>query len=339
VLAGGSGPGDEAGFHPGKHAILTKAFAEDLALEMDSFDFSVDGQPVQQDMPEVRVQAERRFTLGDEYLEVEDGRVKKLLRTHERISGASTASISDGEEEEHTAQLTSELEDAVVRFEWNEERQEYDRSFEEGGTGVEEHLNHLEPEADFLAFLPQGPVDKDDAWEVDASALGRVFAPGGDLRLTPASLGDEPYVEMEMPPMIGAAITSLAQSGSAWEGTIKAKYAGAAEEDGVRLGRIELEVDATAEVDLTDLYARSVESLGQDFGFTFDEMRLRWKLSGRGHLLWDLAGGHAHAFELESDADVEAHLGWKQRVADREVGIESVYRLSGASQVKMALER
>ena len=80
----------------------------------------------------------------------------------------------------------------MVRFEWDEEKGEYRRSFEEGGTGDDAHLLALEPEADFLAFLPAGAVEVDAAWDVDPSALGRAFAPGGDLRLLPSSLGVSP---------------------------------------------------------------------------------------------------------------------------------------------------
>jgi hypothetical protein len=50
----------------------------------------------------------------------------------------------------------------VVRFEWDEEKGEYRRSFEEGGTGDDAHLLALEPEADFLAFLPAGAVEVDE---------------------------------------------------------------------------------------------------------------------------------------------------------------------------------
>jgi len=340
TLAASAGPGDEAAFHPGRHAILTKAFAEDLEVELDSFEVRVDGEPMEEGAPDVRVKVARRVTLGDDYLDVEAGRVKKLTRTHELLSGEAVIVLEEqGEREEHTATLASDLEESVVLFEWNEERGEYDRKFEEGGTGNDEHLARLEPDADFLGFLPEGAVDEDDTWQVDAAALGRVLAPGGDVRLIPSSLGEAPYINLEMPGMIGAALTSLGEAGDAWKGTVKAKYAGAREEDGVRLGRIELEVEATCEADLQDACERAVEALAQDFEFTFTGMELDWKLSGRGELLWDLNGGHVHAFKLDSEVEIEARLSWKQPVLDQEVEIEAVYRLSGTARSTLALER
>lgn len=338
LLAPGPRPRDEAAFHPGEHLALTKVWAEDLALELDSFEMELDGQPVEWEPPVIRVSSARRATLADEYLEVAEARVTRLQRTLRDLSGEVGVALEGDEPEEHAAHLASALEDAVVRFEWDEEKGEYRRSFEEGGTGDDAHLLALEPEADFLAFLPAGAVEVDAAWDVDPSALGRAFAPGGDLRLLPSSLGDEPYVTLQPPIMLGSCVTSLADAGGDWEGTVKATYAGAVVQDGVRVGRIALEIDATASADLAERYTRAVEGLQGGIEVDFSAMEVAWKLTGTGELLWDLAAGHVHAFALDAKVELEAKLAWRQPLAGKEVLLEGTYELSGTARSNLTLE-
>jgi hypothetical protein len=335
----GPRPGDEADFHPAEHLVLTKTCAEELSLELDSFDMELDGEPVAWEPPLIEVRTARRATLADGYLELKEGRVTHLERTLKGLAGAVAVTIEGDEPEEHEASLASALEDAVVRFEWDDERGEYRRSFEEGGTGDDAHLAALEPEADFLAFLPAGPVEVDAAWDVDPSALGRVFAPGGDLRLLPSSLGDEPYVTLQPAIMLGTCVTSLADAGGDWRGTVRATYAGAAQQDGVRVGRIALELEVTASADLAQRTARALEALEDELEVDFSGLEVAWKLSGTGELLWDLAAGHVHAFALDGEVELEAKLGWRQPMAGKEVLLEGTYELSGTARSTLTLER
>ncbi|MEM7306728.1 MAG: hypothetical protein AAF682_08660 [Planctomycetota bacterium] len=327
---------DEAGFAPAGFTVLTKNYVEETSLEVDSFEVLVDGAPMEQELPEVSMTAERRVTLSDEYEEVADGRVRKLLRTYEGLMTETTVSLDDGDLEEHTATAASELEDATVRFEWDEDSGEYRRSLEEGG-GDEEVLGRLVQEADFLGFLPDDAVEEDDEWEVDPDALARVFAAGGDLAIEPTSLGDERYVNMEVPAMLASTLTNLGEADGDYDGKIEAKYNGADEIDGVAVGRIGFAVDASVELDLGERLVRATDSFGEDLDFNFEDFLLTWNLDGEGELLWNLEAGHVHSFRWAGDVELEAELGWAQAFFDQELGMRGVYRLSGTSSLQMTL--
>jgi hypothetical protein len=329
---------DEPAFAPGAHAILTKSFTEQTTLEIDAFEVRVNGETLEQDPADVRLETVRRVRFTDEYAEVEAGRILDLLRTFDQIGADVQVAVELGESEEHALELESELEGAVVRFEWDADEGEYLRSFEEGGTGDDEHLAALELDADLVGFLPTEPIEVDDTWEVDPVHLGRAFAPSGDLRLVADSLGSEPYRLLDREAMLGALQTALGATDDAWEGEVSARYAGAGEVDGVQVGTIALEIDVTCEARQLDRLRRMIEHLGLGSGEDFSDLTLEWRAVGTGELLWNLERGHVHAFHAEVDLTVEAHLAQTQSFGEQEVEIEGFYELSGRAAVTLETE-
>ena len=330
ALCLGAGPaGDEPAFAPGRYTVLTKSYTEETQLEVDSFDILVDGVPMEQELPEVTVDLTRSVVFSDEYQELGEGRVNKLLRTFEELGSESTVVVDFGEVEEHTATTASRLQDATVLFEWRPEDERYEKTFEEGG-GDEALLEGLAQDADLLGFLPAGPVDEGDEWEVDPAALGLVLAPGGDLWLVPDDFGDEPYVNLELPAMVAATVTHLGEAGDL-SGTIGATYTGRDEVEGVSVGRIELELEVILDADLTESLKRAADAIGGDLPYTMDELQVEWSLQGSGELLWNLEAGHAYSFRWEGDVELAVALGWTQEMFEQELTLEGRYSLSGTS--------
>jgi hypothetical protein len=330
---------DQAGFHPKESEVLRKAFRSEVTLELDALEIRMGGEPVPEEMPEVAIRTERRRVLEDEYEDVADGRVLRLLRTLPELAGTSTVTLDrDGAHEEHAVKHKSALQDAVVLFEWNEELGEYQRSFEQGGDDTQ-RLETLELDADLLGFLPPGPVEKGDTWSVDPRVLESVFAPGGDVGILPAELSGDPFADLELPVVVGGTLTSLGEAEEAFAGSLEATYTGSEELDGVRVGRIEFEVDARASVDLAERLEQALENVAAGEGFDLRSYSQEWKLGGKGELLWDLKEGHAHALTLELEVELEAHLGWTVGFMDQELDLDGQYTLSGNAKAEMALAR
>jgi hypothetical protein len=329
---------DEPAFTPRDHAILTKTYTEHTRLEVDSFEVRVDGDPMEQAVPAAELTVTRHVVIGDEYAKVEGGKILDLLRSFEELRGTVAVSVDEGGREEHDVRVSSALEGAIVRFEWDAEREEYARSFEEGGTGDDDHLARLEIDTDLTGFLPSGSVAVGATWSVEPKHLGRVFAPSGDLRLLAADMGDEPYVVLDKEAMFAALQSSLGELGDGWQGEIEARYRGNGEEDGVTVGRIELEIDVTCDGDLLERLERTIDHLGLGTGNTFTGLRLNWAIAGKGELVWDLDSGHARSFWCEGQVEMRAHLAYTQPFLDQEMQIEADYAVSGETRVELGVE-
>jgi len=337
LLLASPGSIDEAAFSPRSHLILTKTYTEATSLEVDSFEITMNGEPMQQEVPEASVEARRRIVFADEYASVEEGKILILERAFEELEGTTAVALLEGDEE-HQARHASEFEGALVRFEWDADEEAYVRSFEEGGSGDDEHLAALDLDTDLTGFLPEGGVASGDTWTVDASALNGVFAPSGDLRLLGEDLGDAAYTFLDKEAMFAAMQTSLGEISDAWEGEIEATYVGSAEEDGMNVGTIELAIDVTVEADLLGGLKRTIEHLGSGDADVFQALDMDWTLSGTGVLKWDLDAGHARGFTLDAEVEMEARLAYVEPFFDERYDIEATYLVSGSTSVEMSVD-
>ena len=94
----------------------------------------------------------------------------------------------------------------------------------------------------------------------------------------------------------------------------------------------------TCSVDHLERLERSREAIGYDAGEEYTQMEFDWSVAGKGELLWDLAGGHAHALRCEAQLGVDVRLGITQPLFDQEVEVQASYALSGESVVTMSLD-
>ena len=324
---------DRPAFAPGAGLRLTKAYAEDTQLTVEAIELTVAGR-TEEPPPGAVLSVARRAVWADEYLDLSGGRVERLRRGFDRLGLRAALSVAEPEPGEIEVRATSPLEGSTVRFEWNAVEGVYDPSFQDGGDSA--LLDDLAIETDLKAFLPDGPVSPDDTWDVDPARLSTVFAPGGDLRFQaggPAPQGGplEPIVA------VAAGLAHLGHPGAVYAGEVRATYRGNREVDGVAVGRIELELDVSAEVELDDALRAAVDRAG-DLGIEPRDLDFAWTLAGEGQLLWNLERGHLHSWVWEGEATLEALLSWDQPAGQGTVPVDARYWLAGASRCTLELD-
>src|SRR5688572_21783469 len=143
------GAGEKVAFQPQPGTSLTKSYTinwdfslEDISLIVDGQDFG--GMMGQFDMD---MKSETRIEITDAYEAVADGRPLELLRTFDELASGFHMEMTPAQTELPEFSSSSALEGKTVSFRWNEEEDEYERSFHEE-SGDEDLLEGLEEDMD-----------------------------------------------------------------------------------------------------------------------------------------------------------------------------------------------
>jgi len=171
-----------------------------------------------------------------------------------------------------------------VRFRWNAEQSEHERSWV-GEPGESDLLAELELDCDALGLLPAGPVERGDAWDIEVDAFELLLGPSGDLHMEPEE--DEEDLERELMDQL--------------DGSVRGTYRGTREQDGRKLAVIFLEAKLRAEVEGEPHPSEEDIELeeGEKLGLAQESLKMELECSGE--LLWDVAAGHMAAVELTGD--------------------------------------
>jgi len=135
-------------------------------------------------------------------------------------------------------------------------------------------------------------------WEIEPEELRNLLAFGGALKL-----------EMEaedMPDLPGFgggnSMPSADQYLGELQGTVTAEYRGTREEEGAKVAVIHLAVAVNSAKDMTDFFREVMANAempeGMDIETEVESVDMEVELEGEATLLWNLAGGHLHSFEL-----------------------------------------
>lgn len=229
----------------------------------------------------------------DEYLSVADGRPQLLRRLIRNMTGHGKVNISGarGRVEERTV-FTSPMKGLSLLLTWVEQEGEYGRMYEELD-GDELLLKELSGDIDLLGLLPSGPVAEGATWEVAASSMRDVLAPGGNLGAIPS---DEGFFPRMMEVGIGGDLADVL--GQRVTGTVLATYTGERIIDDRSLARIELAIDLKSKRDRTGAYRAGMQREERQESATLRHVSLDYTLVGTAELLWDLEGGHFDSFEV-----------------------------------------
>lgn len=286
-------PPDGVGFSPAAATKLQKTFEGSLEFSVDSIRIMVNGE--EQDNPmsgdDQNGTASWTVVITDTFEAVEDGRPTELLRRFVEVSGSAEG--GDGTSEQGSF---DELEGKTVRFAWNDDEGVYDVSYEEG-EGDDDALKVLIPDMDYRSLLPRGDVSKGDEWKVGGDDFLRVLLPGIDVRQA-AESGVE--IEGETIPEAFVELLDEFLKGV----SVTCAYRGTSTADGVEVGEIAIkgEITGTTTIDPRE-FSRDEMDFDGEMEF---EVAIKLPLSGM--LLWDLAGGHFHSFELDGEGTVEMHM-------------------------------
>lgn len=311
LLAPALGAPDELVFGPDEGETVSKRFETVFEVAFDEVQVSGEnkGEEVERTVPmKSSIHREKRIVLGDRYERIVDRRPLAIRRSVEEAHALDDVEIQ-GQPPQHR-EGTSPLEGRDLRVRWNDEDERYDFALdeEEDDEDVDPRLlEDLRPDADFRFLLPGDDVDPGDSWSADGGHLLDLIVPGGDffpflppreIRRPPANA---PQVQLRAP-FAGTTIP-LGQLVRALPGQITVEYAGEAEEDGVRLALLDLEVEAEGDVDVTERLRPHVahgipESVEYEYAHTVE-----LSLSGSGRLRWDVERGVL--FDLEWKAEIQ----------------------------------
>ena len=183
-------------FAPEEETSLSKRIEIASELVLDDMTMVANGQEMDAGMlgMEMTTTATQVVAVTDRYAAVSEGRPTRLVRTFDELSSETFVSMSNAMMGDQDADLegVSDLEGLTVVFAWDDEEEEYSVSFGEDADGDEELLEGLSENLDLRDLLPPGEVSEEDSWEVEASALRNVFAPGGSVKIQPEAMVRHP---------------------------------------------------------------------------------------------------------------------------------------------------
>ena len=227
-----------------------------------------------------------RIRAGNTERMMDGAKPTTLLRTFTEFFGS--AESSDGDAEEGSWE---EIEDATIKFAWDEDEGDYEITFEDGD-GDEDALQALDPDMDYRVLLPEGAVSEGDEWEVAGTEIGSILFPGIDLRR--AADADMELDGEEIPEELIEALENFLDSFE-----VTCTYKGGDE-------AAEIAVAAT----VTDAIDIDPSMLGEDMEEMGGEMELSVEISAEfeGALLWDLASGHFQSMEMTGEGTLGVQM-------------------------------
>lgn len=247
------------------------------------------------------------FVFEDEYVKVADGRPTDLKRTFKSLSTKSTQS---GGEEATEREKTSELTSKTVRFLWDAEKEEYQPKFVED-EGDDSLLAGLDPDLDFLEFLPKKSAKEGDEWDVEGADARILMFPAGDLQLKADDDEDDDDMDTHLRENVGGKLTVT--------------HKGTKEEGGDTLVLLEFRGELTT----------NGESENEKRGTT----TLQIHLDVTGEILWDAKNHHVHSAKMQAkdrtlySTKLELHQG------DESATLEQNLTFEGTATLEFALEK
>ncbi len=260
-------------------------------------------------------EGERFLTVTDAYESVSDERITKLTRTFDRIESSSENAFEfGGNQQEMSNTGSSDVEDATVVFEWDEDDEEYVAESEDVDDDV---LDELPFDLDFTALLPDDEVEEDDEWEIDGETFKTMLSPWEGIPWTYdqsdgesfSDDGDQPEPEIE----------------ETVDGEVVVTFAGTRDEDGVTVAIITLEGEI--QTDRTIDASREFEQ-----GSSTSHQEVSETRTIEGEALWNLDAGHLHSIEIRYETDATGTMESSFQFGDREFNNESDMEQSGSTK-------
>lgn len=318
---------DEPVFAPKADHELGKNFEFELELQLEDLSVKANGQELPSEMVgsgmEEPLSISATIAVTDQFVATKAGRHAELLRTFEALAFEAGSGGSSEKSEDLAG-----LQGTKVRFKWDEEASDYVVSVAEG-SAEQSSVEGLSPDMDLLPLLPGREVEVGATWTVKGADLATVFLPGGMLPLPSSGEAEEfmGVVREELEGQFAQAFKDL---------ELRCKYAGSREEDGQRLGEIEIQFQGKASIDLSEILKNAIAMQAGEVDVEVDlNASLDLDFKGEGSLVWNLGARHVHGFEMSSDMtallDVEADIS----AMGQEQQMEAAAEFSGKASWKL----
>jgi len=334
-------PGDRIRFAPSEGTSVTKTFENTAEFTLQSMSMTMNGQdlPSKPEM-EMTINSDQTVVVTDEYVANREGAPKQLRRSYDELGNTVSIAMKMammGQTQDKSQNLTgeSELEGKKVVFTWDEEKGEYTKAFDPSAE-KEDLLKDLDEDMDLRILLPKDEVKEGESWDIDVKNFASVLAPGGNLSILPKEMTAEDMT-MGMPGM-GSMGDWLR---GALEGEAKATFASLREVEGTKLAVIKIEAKITVSKDMTEMVQEGMKKakLPPEAGeMEIDHMDVDYKLEATGELLWDLSGGHVHAFDMSGPSHVNMDMAMNLSPGGQKMSIEYGMEMSGTTSLKVEVK-
>ena len=329
-------------FQPSEGSTAVKTFESVVEMTLDNMDMAMNGEPSPM-MPEMDMSMTMTstVTVTDEYVKVRENAPAQLRRTFDELGNNVSVSMEiemmgQSQTNDQDIEAASELEGKTVVFTWDADESDYVKKFdpEEEDT---ELLEDLFEDMDLRALLPKDDVSEGDEWTIEASNLGTILAPGGNLAMVPE--------EMDAKAMMGG---GMGMGGSMsdflselLDGEATGKFLGMREVDGQKLGAIKITLDISSSNDMTEQVLEMLEDadMPEEAQMDFDHIDVEFTLEGEGELLWDMEAGRAFSFELSGPTTMTYDVGIAMEMEGMgAMTIEQMMEMSGTLNLSATFE-
>ncbi len=347
--------GDRLEFKPAANSKSHKRFNAGHELRID------DNGVVQGDLPYVSdgtagwISSTHRVEFLDHYLRVGEGKPLEFTRQirDSVINAKANITRPNGMVLTEHAPCASPLRRQKVRFTWVERLNDWARCYVDID-GEEPWLDELRGGFEFVEFLPKGEVEVGAQWDVPAEALRGALAPGGNLKITPAT----PNLFGRLVEL-GVAGDFADALGAELSGDIKATYRGRRQEvetepqtqtqtqgEGEREGGaaktydvavIELEFNLASVVDRTMLYIMAMPEQERREPARIESVPVEFTAIGTATLLWDMNAGRAHSFKLQGQESFSSTVHKTRFDGRSSMPVSQIGRYSGPLTVEVTV--
>ncbi len=310
----------------GEGDVLTRTYTHASESVLDSMTMLMNGEEHggMGGGMEQESKSSSRLVVRDLLGKVEDGVVVSAERTYLELSGEREDHMVPpaGDPMDMETTESSELEDKTVVLTSKDD--EIVATWAEGSDGEEKLLEGLKFAADFGILLPTEAVEVDSTWTIPGSLLGMLAEPIGDTHLV---AGDMPE---------GLDMEAMIQPTEEFEGELDAKLVEIVEEDGRKFARVELQIEVSGTLDMTDAMADMQERGVPDDapeGMVMpeiDSMVHEVDYSGEGFFLWDLEGGHLYTLEINCETQSTETLAMVLDMGGQNVEMEQISESTGS---------
>ncbi len=284
---------DKLSFQPAANSSVAREY--EIAANIDQVDVSVslNGADMSENLPgDLSISFKLGASVANNFIESRDGKPIDLIRSFSKLVVEYDAFEKTGSES------VEELEGKQVRYKWNGETNEYDKSFHES-EGDEKFLKALTADMDLTQILPTKEVSVGDTWTITGEGLNAIMSFGLDTTQMDNSEGEEAEMMAMIEELLQPQIDKMTQSLTA-----TCTYKGKRQVDERDCAEIELTYDGGGTLDMAAVIRQVAEKqIPPEVEVKLDigTATVAVKLKGTGTLLWDHGAGLMHAFDMNCD--------------------------------------
>jgi hypothetical protein len=329
-------PASRVRFAPTEGSSLTKTFENKGEFSLDHMSMTINGQesPAMPQMT-MTLNTGQKVTVSDEYVSNREGAPKKLKRHYDELGSDVAMSMKmevmgESHDQDKNVKAKSQLAGKTVMFTWDADSKEYKKAFDPAEDNAD-LLKGLKEDMDLRALLPENEVKEGDEWDINVKGLASVMGPGGNLSLVPDDK------DGGMDPGMTSGMSSMSEMlGDMLEGEAKGKFTGMREVGGAKMAVIKVTVKISSSKDMTDIVGEAMKKtkMPAEMEMKFDHMDIDLKIEGEGELLWNVAAGHAHSFELSGPVHINMDMAMKiSPPGQGAMSLEQRMEMSGTSNI------